>query len=403
MVISLVLTFFDTCDSSVYRGGIFFGIDLGVFVSVVFTSLVAFFWWRDINRESGEHTAEVAHGLRIGMALFIISEVMFFFSFFWAFFHVSLSPAIELGGVWPPTGFGGMALDYREVPLLNTILLLSSGVTVTYAHMAFHTKARWDGLETLRTGDIASGGEDGDETVSYGDTRVAGWLRSRYDPLDFHRVIRFLTFTHFHRGYSLTLFRDGIMGLHLTILFAIIFTALQFTEYLEALFAISDSAYGSLFFVMTGFHGLHVIIGTVFLIVCSCRIHSTRDFVKSLTGLECAIWYWHFVDVVWLFLFICIYWWGNINIIPAVPSVPSATPAPAEVEALVAVNTFGGEVVHGDYCANNDSDNSTEIFYHFQDPASVNMEMIIVLYGYIVEFLVFIALFLFVIVWEVLS
>lgn len=205
-------------------------------------------WWRDISREGtfqGLHTLIVATGLRWGIILFITSEVLFFFSFFWAFFHRSLTPSIEIGLQWPPAGI--IPFNPFQVPLLNTIILLASGVTVTWAH---------------------------------------------------HSLIE--------NNHS-----QALTGLTLTVLLGLYFTSLQGLEYWESSFSISDSAYGSTFFMATGFHGIHVIIGTTFLIVCLMRHHSHHFSKTHHFGLEAAAWYWHFVDVVWLFLYISIYWWGR--------------------------------------------------------------------------------------------
>lgn len=212
------------------------------------TVLTIIQWWRDISREGtfqGLHTLPVTLGLRWGIILFIVSEVFFFVRFFWAFFHSSLSPTIELGKIWPPIGI--MVFNPFQVPLLNTAILLSSGVTVTWAH---------------------------------------------------HRLIE--------NNHSQT-----TQGLFFTILLGIYFTILQAYEYSEASFTIADAVYGSTFFIATGFHGIHVLIGTTFLLVCLIR-HLQNHFSKNHHfGFEAAAWYWHFVDVVWLFLFISIYWWGG--------------------------------------------------------------------------------------------
>nr|YP_009343962.1 cytochrome c oxidase subunit III [Echinothrix diadema]YP_010533945.1 cytochrome c oxidase subunit III [Diadema antillarum]APT41364.1 cytochrome c oxidase subunit III [Echinothrix diadema]UXX49932.1 cytochrome c oxidase subunit III [Diadema antillarum] len=205
-------------------------------------------WWRDVVREAtfqGSHTAIVENGLRYGMILFITSEVCFFFAFFWAFFHSSLAPSVEIGVTWPPTGIS--PLNPFLVPLLNTAVLLSSGVTITWAHHSI--------LAGNRT--------------------------------------------------------ESIQALFLTILLGVYFTALQAWEYLDAPFTIADSVYGSTFFVATGFHGLHVIIGTTFLLVCFLRLVNFHFSAHHHFGFEAAAWYWHFVDVVWLFLYVCIYWWGS--------------------------------------------------------------------------------------------
>nr|AUN27896.1 cytochrome c oxidase subunit 3 [Conocephalus differentus] len=217
-------------------------------LGISITILTMIQWWRDITREStyqGLHTLPVNYGLRWGMILFIVSEVFFFISFFWAFFHNSLSPAIELGMLWPPDGI--QPFNPLQIPLLNTSILLASGITVTWAH---------------------------------------------------HSLME--------SNYSQT-----TQGLFFTIILGIYFSMLQAYEYIEAPFTIADSTYGSTFFIATGFHGLHVIIGTSFLIVCLYR-HLMAHFSPSHHfGFEAAAWYWHFVDVVWLFLYISIYWWGS--------------------------------------------------------------------------------------------
>jgi heme/copper-type cytochrome/quinol oxidase subunit 3 len=205
-------------------------------------------WWRDIIREGtmeGQHTSLVQLGLRFGMLLFIVSEVMFFVAFFWAFFWASLSPTPEIGSVWPPLGID--VLSAWEVPFLNTLILLTSGASVTWAHHA-----------------IVAGDRDG-----------------------------------------------AIQALVITVALAVLFTALQGFEYVNAGFTISDSVYGSTFYMATGFHGFHVFIGTCFLRVCLLRLVANQFTRQHHFGFEAAAWYWHFVDVVWLFLFVSVYWWGG--------------------------------------------------------------------------------------------
>lgn len=214
------------------------------FFSVLFAMIL---WFRDVSAEGsflGHHTFAVQKGLNLGVALFIVSEVFFFISIFWAYFHSALAPTVELGAHWPPAGID--PLNPFEIPLLNTIILLSSGATVTYAH---HSLIQGNRKETL-------------------------------------------------------------LGIILTIILAIIFTGLQGLEYYEAGFTISDGAYGSTFFIATGFHGLHVIIGTLFIAVAFFRILSYHLTDHHHLGFESSILYWHFVDVVWLFLYVSIYWWG---------------------------------------------------------------------------------------------
>lgn len=217
---------------------------LGYFIIL----LTIYQWWRDICREGtfqGKHTILVSKGLRWGIILFIISEIFFFISFFWAFFHRRLSPNIEIGSIWPPISI--TPFNPFQIPLLNTIILITSGITVTWAH---------------------------------------------------HALIE--------NNYT-----QASQRLFITIILGIYFTILQAYEYIEAPFTIADSVYGSTFFLATGFHGLHVIIGTIFLITCFFR-HLNNHFSRNHHfGFEAAAWYWHFVDVVWLFLYISIYWWGN--------------------------------------------------------------------------------------------
>ena len=218
---------------------------LGLFLLL----LIIYLWWRDVSAEGtleGRHLLEVELGLRYGMLLFITSEVLFFFSFFWAFFHRSLAPSIELGSAWPPAGI--LPFNPLQVPLLNTIILLSSGIRVTWAH---HALIRGD-----------------------------------------------------HQNAS--------QGLAITVILGLYFTLLQAFEYVEASFRIADRAFGTTFFVATGFHGLHVIIGTLFLVTCWSRLLSGRFSCWHHFGFEAAAWYWHFVDVVWLFLYVVIYWWGGL-------------------------------------------------------------------------------------------
>lgn len=210
--------------------------------------LTIYQWWRDVCREGtlqGKHTILVTKGLRWGIILFIVSEIFFFVSFFWAFFHRRLAPNIEIGTIWPPTRI--TPFNPFQIPLLNTIILIRSGVSVTWAH---------------------------------------------------HAIIE-------NNNSQIT------QGLFITIILGIYFTILQAYEYFEAPFTIADRIYGSTFFIATGFHGLHVIIGTLFLLICLIR-HINNHFSNNHHfGFEAAAWYWHFVDVVWLFLYISIYWWGN--------------------------------------------------------------------------------------------
>ncbi len=212
------------------------------------------FWWKDVIKEAMHdkaHTGPVQFGLRTGMGLFILSEVMFFVAFFWAYFNASIFPVAPLEdvwdiaeGVWPPEGI--ITFDAWDLPFLNTLVLLLSGTTVTWAHHAL--------------------------------------LERKNDQV--------------------------IQALWYTVLLGISFTCLQAYEYSHAAFGLTDGIYATTFYLATGFHGFHVIVGTVFLAVCLARAYKGQLTPEGHLGFEFAAWYWHFVDVVWLFLFVCVYWFG---------------------------------------------------------------------------------------------
>nr|YP_010398606.1 cytochrome c oxidase subunit III [Dendroctonus rufipennis]UQK95004.1 cytochrome c oxidase subunit III [Dendroctonus rufipennis] len=217
-------------------------------MGILLTKLIMYQWWRDVTREGtyqGLHTMKVTKNLRWGMILFITSEILFFAAFFWAFFHSSLSPNIELGLNWPPKGVS--TFNPLEIPLLNTLILLTSGLTITWAH---HSMMEND-------------------------------------------------------------YTQSTQGLFLTLLLGFYFSLLQGFEYMEASFTMADSVYGATFFMTTGLHGLHVIVGSSFLTICLIRLLMNHFSSSHHFGFEAAAWYWHFVDVVWLFLYISIYWWGG--------------------------------------------------------------------------------------------
>lgn len=220
------------------------------FLSIAFLALISSmsFWFRDVISEGtylGNHTLAVQRGLNMGVALFIVSEALFFLGIFWAYFHSSLSPTVEMGAHWPPMGID--AINPFELPALNTVILLSSGVTVTYAHHSL--------IQGNRSGTL--------------------------------------------------------YGTLLTVILAVIFTAFQGIEYSVSSFTISDGTFGSCFYFGTGFHGLHVMIGTAFIAVALWRILAYHVTDNHHLGFESSILYWHFVDVVWLFLYISIYYWGS--------------------------------------------------------------------------------------------
>jgi cytochrome c oxidase subunit 3 len=231
-------------------GTLMWFVDKGPWVMILGLVLVLgtmFMWWRDVVNEAehqGHHSPVVQIGLRYGMALFIASEVMFFAAFFWAYFAAALYPSEVIGGVWPPANI--KTFDPFDLPFMNTLILLLSGCTVTWAH------------HSLLEGD-----------------------------------------------------RKGlIQGLGVTVLLGALFTCVQAYEYSHAAFGFKDGIYPSIFYMATGFHGLHVLIGTIFLLVCFFRALAGHFTPEHHFGFEAAAWYWHFVDVVWLFLFICIYWLG---------------------------------------------------------------------------------------------
>lgn len=205
-------------------------------------------WWRDIQRErtfQGNHTFRVSLSIKYGIILFITSEILFFFRFFWRFFHHSLTPNQEIGLQWPPISIE--RFNPLHIPLINTIILLRSGISVTWTH----------------------------------------------------------------RSICINNLEETKKRLIITVIIGIYFSILQIYEYIESPFCIRDSIYGSRFFITTGFHGIHVLIGTIFLIHCLLRLNKLHFRNNHHLGLEIAIWYWHFVDVVWLFLYISIYWWGK--------------------------------------------------------------------------------------------
>ena len=221
------------------------------FIAVLY---VMYGWWAEVVAESraGDHTPVVRIGLRYGVVMFIMSEVMFFAAWFWSFFKHAmypmhpdgLSPAVD--GVWPPVGIE--TFDPWHLPLINTLILLCSGCAATWAHHALvHENNR----------------------------------------------------------------KDLINGLIIAILLGAIFTVFQAYEYGHAAFSFDGNIYGANFFMATGFHGFHVIIGTIFLAVCLFRALKGHFTPEKHIGFEAAAWYWHFVDVVWLFLFAAVYIWGS--------------------------------------------------------------------------------------------
>jgi len=221
---------------------------VGILVGAISTILVTGFWWRDVSREAclgGFHNPPVQISLRIAIIWFICSEVLFFFRFFWTFFHASLRVVAETRYAWPPAGV--LVLDPSSVPLLNTVLLLRSSITVTWSHNCL---------------------------------LIRSYIGAKN-------------------------------GLVFTIALGGVFTAVQYLEYCESGFSISDSAYRSVFFIATRFHRFHVLVRSAFLVVCLVRIVRRQLNASRHVRYECAVWYWHFVDTVWIYLYCLVYWWRS--------------------------------------------------------------------------------------------
>jgi heme/copper-type cytochrome/quinol oxidase subunit 3 len=227
-----------------------FSVNLTILYLLAFLIIAMWCWSLNLFKEStqeGHHTLRVQLALKYGMLLFLVSEAMLFFPFFWAFFHGSLSPSIALGAIWPPIGIKDLeTLDPFMLPLLNTIVLLSSGIALIAAHRAI----------------------------------LIG-----------------------HKTFIVNM-------MYIAISFGIFFSWLQFLEYGLTKFTINDGLYGSVFFMLTGLHGFHVIVGTTLLIISYWRTVINNFSTNHHIGFETAAWYWHFVDVVWLGVFAFVYIWG---------------------------------------------------------------------------------------------
>jgi len=228
----------------------YLSVDILILYFLTFAVITMGAWSYNLIKEStaqGHHTLRVQLALKYGMLLFLVSEAMLFFPFFWSFFHGSLSPAVSIGAVWPPVGIKDIeVLDPFMLPLVNTVVLLCSGVAIVGAHRAIIS------------------------------------------------------------GYKSVI----VNMMYLAISFGIFFSWLQFLEYGLTKFTINDSLYGSSFFMLTGLHGFHVIVGTTLLIISYVRVINNSFSTQHHIGFETAAWYWHFVDVVWLGVFAFVYIWG---------------------------------------------------------------------------------------------
>ena len=223
------------------------GLEL-VIISLISLLISLYYWWKEVVIEGtyqGLHTQEVQKSLTLGFILFVVSEALIFFSFFFAYFYNALIPSVFVGGVWPPVGIE--TLDASAIPLLNTVILFMSGISVTASQHYIVAKNR----------------------------------------------------------------KNAILYLLITVLLGLFFISLQYLEYKNSLFTISDSVYGASFFLLTGFHGFHVIIGVLFLLVSLIRLivyHYSENHYLNATF---ASIYYHFVDVIWILLYAVIYCWGS--------------------------------------------------------------------------------------------
>jgi cytochrome c oxidase subunit III len=270
-----------------------FGIMAGQpWLFIVGAALLAFTfvgWWRDVITESvvrGDHKPVVKLGLRFGMVLFIASEVMFFVAWFWAYFNSAFFPHDVAIGQWPPTGI--VTLDPWHFPLLNTLILLTSATTVTWAHHAIVHGDRKGAVQGLIL------------------TVLLGMSFTCIQAYEYTHA----PFTFGFNGAALAAFTDPA---HLSLTTSVMVPVAKVNPAFQALAASGGdlgAIYGSTFFMATGFHGFHVIVGTIFLIVCLGRALAGQLTPERHFGFEAAAWYWHFVDVVWLFLFTWIYVWG---------------------------------------------------------------------------------------------
>lgn len=315
-----------------------------IYISFCALTLSAFGWWRDTTKEDsyeGRYNHMISTGQRLGFALFIGSEVMLFFSLFWAWFHSALSPTAELGSIWPP--YGILTLNPYGLPLANTLLLLSSGLAITSTHKYFVKAVARDDIHwpffkegvswqtvKFRQADFQSKSYWGYLGYAYAFSHIyisklvshISEMQSRITDMmhEYNRswvmiLDRSLLYLRSYGGYFITRAIANTSSsanlLAITLIFGVVFVAVQYIEYRSAPFTIASTVYGSTFFMTTGLHGSHVIAGAVFLAVCLSRLMLGHYLHDRHDSFAMGIWYWHFVDVVWIFVYISLYWWGS--------------------------------------------------------------------------------------------
>jgi len=230
-----------TMGGVLYMHSYLYGI-VGIFCGLSLLLLTVFNWWSDIIIEStmeGEHTSKVETTYMTGFCLFILSEFMLFVSFFWCNFHYSFNPNIHMGVSWPPVQLTTKLIHHSNMPSLMNEILICSSITVSIAHYFMNIN-------------------------------------------DLNRCSIFLG---------------------LTIVLGVFFTAIQYIEYISSAISFSDGIFGSLLYLLTGFHGSHVLVGNLFLIVCFFRLRKFHFTKEHHIGFISAVYYWHFVDLIWLFVY----------------------------------------------------------------------------------------------------
>lgn len=246
-----------------------------MYLSLMTFVMIIYYWWYNIITEAGYmgyHNQAIIRALLLGIVLFIVSEIFLFIGLFWAYIHSALNCTPALGELWPPLGIGN--LSPLELPLLNTLLLLSAGFSVTWAHHAYITS-----------------------NPGSHDKAVREYLNPGSKP------------TQTYRSKTIGLI-PGHIGFIIGITLAFVFTFFQYVEYKNCSFDISDSAFGSCFYLATSLHGIHVIIGALFLGSAFIRMNLYHFTKTQHVNFICSLWYFHFTDAVWLFLYIVFYVWG---------------------------------------------------------------------------------------------